>query len=43
MQRGYGYVASLLFVTALVLPLATTGCEHHYYTARDLYYHDRHR
>ena len=33
----------LLLGTALMLPLATTGCEHHYYTARDPYYHDRHR
>ncbi|HTJ88348.1 MAG TPA: hypothetical protein VL349_13860 [Terriglobales bacterium] len=43
MQRKFGYAASLLLGTALMLPLATTGCEHHYYTARDPYYHDRHR
>ena len=43
MQRRYGYVTSLLLGSALMLPLATTACEHHYYTARDPYYHDRHR
>lgn len=41
MGRKYGFVSSLLLGIAMILPIATTGCEHHYYN--DPYYHDRHR
>lgn len=34
---------SILLGAAMVLPLATAGCAHHYYYVDDPYYHDSHR
>jgi len=41
MQRGHPWLTSLLLLSALALPVLSTGCgEHRYY---DPYYHDYHR
>jgi hypothetical protein len=39
MYRGPRFFGSLLLGSALMLPLATVGCAHHYYSAHeDVYY-----
>lgn len=43
MRRRLSFTSSLVLGAAMVLPLATVGCAHHYYYADDPYYHDRHR
>jgi hypothetical protein len=43
MLRGHERLASLILGLSLLLPLATIGCAHHYYTAYDPYHNDSHR
>lgn len=42
MQKSCRLFSSLLLGVALAGPGVTAGCAHHYYTAYDPYYQDRH-